>query len=480
MIKKALYLAIVVFAAGTFVACGDKDDKSLPYIPKDSNEYILDVMTKNYAWNLPDPSPTMNAYSNDYFNSLLSSNDSYTYVDPSTGNTSTRRFSNITEISKVTTQSSSLDAGFEYAAVQYSGNVYNYVILYVKPGSPAEKASLKRGYIITKVGSKDQNMAETMETVTKDNWRTLLPNKIKSGEYFNMLIRVPNSVETMFGLTATTPVTQSPLYKSAYFTSEANSKKIGYMVLNDFLNASSYKDEVANKLKEFRSNGVNSLIIDLRYNSSGGYGYLQSFADELVKSGDKQNNYFTYLTTSNNNNPSKALVQFTDNYAKPNLGDQLEHIYVITGQKTAAYAMTLVHSLRAYWGNNITVYGEEAQDYKTYNMAISGLLYDTETQSTANWVFQIALGYLADKNQNYDYRTSPNVEIAEINSTAGTTTVLKELGDHEEVILAAILAEIIGTRSLSTATYSAIDAPRVLGTSIETNIEGINISDLKY
>lgn len=477
MVKKTLYLLTMIAISGIFASC--QKSNNAEYIPNDSNQKILSIMEKNYCWNLPDPRPNPAvSYTDVFFKSLLSPSDSYVFTN-SSGVTENRVYSWIRKVSELSASSVALDAGFEYAVNQYQDGKVHYIILYVKKGSAAEKANLKRGYIITAVDQVTVQDPERMTKVAKDNWDKLLPGYIQSGSVFNILVRAPQSSnEVIFQVQGQAPVEQNPLYVSKIIQQDGGARKIGYLVVNHFSNGDKYAEAIGNKLKEFESSNVNNLILDLRYNGIGGYAkYFETLGTALVKSQDKGSNVFTYLASENTgkNEQNTVLAKFSNTSAS--LGDKLNKIYVITGKNTAGYALSFIHSLRAYWGDNLIVTGEDAPNYMLYNVAMSQILYDADTPAASTWAYQIPLGYLADKNKNHAYRTKVNYEFTEINEKVGTTESLKELGDADEYVLSETLKVISGSSRSFRSTSS--NTVKVLGSSFKAQPEGIDLNVLK-
>lgn len=472
MIKKKLFLAIAVSFGALFISsCSSKGSDTPFESPESVNKNILEVMTKNYAWNLPDPIPDLKTRTDIFFKDILNSQDSYSWIKP---------------ISELTTSTTAYDVGFEYAMNEYSGdgNTY-YIVLYVKKGSVAEKLGIKRGYIITQVSP--TGLPADLVKVTTDNYKTLLPDCVNSGKQFSMFIRIPGGQEGPFtykdGQTIVDPSSiQDPMYYSNIYTD--GSKKTGYIVYNHFLSASAYLPALVSKLNEFAGQGVNNLILDLRYNSTGGFDYLSPLGRSLVKSQDRAtSSAFSYIVRED---ASKDIAyKFSTDNSIQSLGDQLQHIYVITGKATAGPAETLIHALRAYWGDldaggKLTVIGEDTQGE---NRAISTIVQAKDDLGTVKWAYRIVLGHMGDKDRKTAYRTKVNSEIMEVNKTSGTTSLLKSLGDKDETVLSFTLGQITGSTAASVRSASVSNAPipvKYLGSSIKSEPGIVSIDNLKY
>lgn len=232
------------------------------------------------------------------------------------------------------------------------------------------------------------------------------------------------------------------------------------------------------KLNDFKTESVKTLILDLRYNSSGDFEYLSELGSALVKKSE-QGAAFAYLARENSSNDRP--YKFSDNQADANLADQLDNIYVITGKNTAGPSETLIHALRAYWGDKLIVTGENSQGM---NIAVSGFANVKLPDGRVNWVINIPLGHFADKNKNYDYRTKVNNEYKEVNEKSGTTTQLKPLGDTGEYALAETLklmgVDIAPVKVRSSKTSNQPVPVKYLGSSIKSQPGTVSLENLRY
>lgn len=467
MIRKNLFFAVLIAIGGLFSwACSNNNGGgSVIEFPDEANDSILKLMKANYCWNLPTETPDIMMDSEAFFKKLLNSKDTTSWIKLT---------------SDIPTVTTAYDIGFEYAANKYDNGKTYYAILYVKKGTKAEKVEIERGYLITHVSP--TGLPKDTIAVTKDNYNTLLPNCITSGKQFSILYRIPNGGEAASTFNpedvAVSPSkVQDPLYYSNADIYPASGKKIGYIVYNHFLSANTYLSPLISKLNEFKNEGVKTLILDLRYNSTGGYSYLSALGSSLVKTQD-QGAAFAYLAREDS---SKDIpYKFSTDKTILSLGDQLDNIYIITGKSTAGPSETLIHALRAYWGDKIVVTGEDTQGK---NLAVSGATAIKLSDGSSKWAINIALGHFADKNKSYSYRTKVNTEFKEINTEAGTTKQLKPLGDIEEYVLKGTLKEITGIETQTNARSSKIEnwpSPvKYLGSSIKSEPGTISLDNLR-
>lgn len=158
------------------------------------------------------------------------------------------------------------DLGIRFGFYGTDADFTTYVTA-VYQNSPADKAGLLRGYLITKIngvtyGSNFNSNLNALNAAL--NGTTITLEGIKSdGSAFNVSL-----TKSIFK--------SSPIYKSKVLT--AGGKKVGYLAYARFSNAENSVTELNNIFNDFGTKGVTDLVIDLRYN---GGGYV-STAEHLI------------------------------------------------------------------------------------------------------------------------------------------------------------------------------------------------------
>ena len=129
----------------------------------------------------------------------------------------------------------SKEAGFEFVLYQEDGsNNVQAQILYIKPGSPAENAGLKRGDAVTQVNGQQLNTT---------NYRTVL--KGISDNTFSISYKPLLVEEGKFDVAKTISIStvvysENPNYLSKVI--EVGDKKIGYYVYNFFASRNRWRN----------------------------------------------------------------------------------------------------------------------------------------------------------------------------------------------------------------------------------------------
>ncbi|MFZ5939976.1 MAG: S41 family peptidase [Bacteroidota bacterium] len=253
------------------------------------------------------------------------------------------------------------------------------VVAYVNEGSPADLAGVKRGDIIYAIDGQNLNI---------DNYIDLYYSvtAVYSFADFTGSAIVPNGTE----LTLTVAVIeQNPILYSQVINYEG--KTIGYLAYAQFTagEADVWMDELNSVLLSFKSESVDEVVIDLRYNPGGSVDVAQWLASALAPADVMNNNeilmnlnwnklYNDYFLQEYGEESDYLRVRFTDN--PYNLG--LDKVYFMTTGRSASACELLISGLDP-WTNVIHI-GEST--YGKYTGSIT--IPDTEDPPRHNWAMQ--------------------------------------------------------------------------------------------
>lgn len=473
MRKKLFTILTIVLGIMFMVSCGSDNPKTDPFTPV-VNEDVLGIMTRNYLWPLP-AEPNLYQAAEPFFGSLLNAKDVYT----DNGNKYT-----YSKISAVSGQAGTVyDPGFEYAINNYRDDanpgkvITYYVILYVKPRTVAADYLLRGLYITTVNGV----------AVTAANAPTLLYDAYKDGKAVDLMIRTPQiEAERKITITPYGNYVEAPLHTAKTLT--AGTQKVGYILYNHFSSGTktgdySYDNALAAQLTKFlNTEKITTLVFDVRYNSGGSVSAIQALGSALVKNRDTSKAFIEQLFRAdlpNPNIPLKFLEKTGGNTAIPKLGDQLDKIYIITGQSTAGASEALINALKAY-NKEIILVGEQTKGRPVATT--------TTQDATKQWNLRLALSYLADVNKTYNYANGfiPKHIIKEVQANADlneNTTLLGELGTEKEIILSQILNMIKGSQFDAAPGTRSVGIDKEVKTSLsrrpgsnETSVELIDLN----
>ncbi len=249
------------------------------------------------------------------------------------------------------------DYGFMVIPAYNSSNQVSFFVTYVYKNSPAGMAGVARTYEIVRINGSDMVHPE----VTSDGY--LVPS---SAGYTNLMNALFNSSTASFdfkkpdgSLLTTSLSVRSYAINSVLCDTIFNvgSRKVGYMVFNQFLGASA-QTELTNTINTFQGSGVEDLIVDLRYNGGGSVETCEKFSNLIAPSTATGNKMFSYIL-----NP--ALMQyyilknesFTTYYTKNNTF-QPTTIYFIVSGNTASAAELLINNLLPYYTGKLFLIGQ--------------------------------------------------------------------------------------------------------------------------
>jgi len=236
------------------------------------------------------------------------------------------------------------------------------------------------------------------------------------------------------------PYTENPVFKTEII--DVGGNNVGYLMYNGF-NAN-FETELNNAFGEFVSNNVQHLVLDLRYNPGGRVSTTAILAsmvtgqfngqvfEKLIYNDDLQNNNTTFNFSNSLDNGS----------AISSIG--LNKLYVLTSGRSASASEGLINGLNPY-----------------INVIQIGTNTVGKTQASITVYDSPALVNKNDINPNHTYAMQPLVAIGVnkndvlVPSSGLVPSIgfeLEEnpfnygiLGDEDEPLLAAALADILGS-----------------------------------
>ena len=345
---------------------------------REVNQWTYDIMSEYYLWNDRIPELILD-HSLDYdyfFNSILTGVAEFDDVNHDDGywidGTRAMFYSNLQSnypLSRAAGETFN-DAGLLLRASILGANdddPCGFAVLWVTPGSAAESAGVRRGDFIDKVN----NVA-----VTQSNYKTL-GQQLLNG---NVTVTL-NDVTFNNGVATVTPRAEAvtisrksyvdpAIYKSSILQT-TNNKKIGYLLYMNF--HMDYDTQLLEIFDQFKAQGINELVVDLRYNN-GGHVLSSTVLGTLVAGSAHQGEI--YLRTTYNSKRTAAgevgeykigeaanpeVAQGYDKIASAitsSLG--LSRVYVIGTENTASASELFINGLRGM-GITVNLIGTDTQ-----------------------------------------------------------------------------------------------------------------------
>jgi C-terminal processing protease CtpA/Prc len=201
----------------------------------------------------------------------------------------------------------------------------------VEKASPAGIAGIRRGWRITGIAGNNN--------ITTANSNFIVQNVYRS-KTTSFTFEKPDGSTVNLSLTAGTYQEHPVLFDSVY---NVNSRKVGYLVFNSFLGdtADIYRnfDRTFNR---FTGEGVQDVVVDLRYNGGGYVTVAQKLANYLAPAaangGVMMTQKFNAKYTSYNSTKTFRKIGPLN----------LNRIFFIVGSGTASASELLINSLKPY------------------------------------------------------------------------------------------------------------------------------------
>lgn len=423
------------------------------------DNWILANMRDAYYWNTKIPAnPDTTLTPDKFFGSIL-------YKYDKTTNPLGDRFSAIRESSAELTallngQTTTIGMEFDLLLRAQGSTDVVGVVLYVLPGSPADKAGFKRNDIFYSVNG---------TALTTTNYTIAYGDGTLA---FGLATAQNGALTNTTTTRSVTPVVfqENPVFKDSVYT--VGDRKIGYLLYNQFVpgpNGSkvrTYDDQVTAVFGKFKAQGVNELVLDLRYNGGGDVQSSANLASLIVKGVNGQAKV-PYTRTEWNATLTPYLQQkygtdffyYYFNNSANNIGSQLSRAYVLTTDRTASASELIINGLRPFM--TVNTVGSTSAGKNVGSITI------TDDNNPKNlWGLQPIVFRSYNKNNESDYWTgfTPTVAVDE------PYGALYPLGDTRDALLAGAISHI---RGLTTGgRIGRVSELPVIGSSLSRKIGG--------
>ncbi|MBF00516.1 S41 family peptidase [Flavobacterium coralii] len=374
MKKIRILLAALVVSALAFQGCEDMDDNAVPV-----NDFIWKGLNLYYLWQpevpeLADDRFANQAQLNDYLEVFSSPESLFNNLLYQRGVID--RFSVIFSDYRVlenALQGVVKSNGVEFGLVYYPNSetqIFGYV-RYILPESDAAGKDIQRGDIFYAVDGTALNVDNYQSLLSRDTY-TLNLATYNGG----------NITPTDESVTLTkTEYAENPVYTTNVVTEDEN--VIGYLMYNGFF--SNYDDELNAAIGQLKAQGINELVLDLRYNSGGSVRtatYLASmitgqFNGDLFAQEQWNPKLQAYFQDEN---PAALQDRFTNQLSNGAAINNLNltTVYILTTRSTASASELIINCLRPYI--DVVVIG----DVTTGKNVGSVTLYDSPNFSKNN------------------------------------------------------------------------------------------------
>lgn len=396
----------------------------------------------NYLQAIADPE--------DFFNSLNHADDRFSWIDPDYNN--------------LENQLSGISAsnGMKFILYRRCSGCETLIgaVTYVLPNSDAETKGVIRGDLFNAVDGQE---------LTLNNYRGLLYGQ--SLNYSIDLINYDSATDVVIPRDITINLVkeenfqEEPIHRNVVV--DHNGTRVGYLMYNKFVgevdangdgtNEYDFNQALIDAFASFRSENINELVVDLRYNGGGSVRtctYLASlitgqftgtiFAQQQWNS--KLMAYFNDLNTNSNPNDDFDLNDYfvdTTTTGVAIQGLNLNRVYILTSGRSASASELLINGLSPHIDVvqiGTATYGKNVGSITIYDYVDNS---GDERNPNHTYAMQPIVLKIANSENFADYTNGlePDVELRETASTYGV------LGAVSEPLFAAALNHISGGSS---------------------------------
>ncbi len=290
--------------------------------------WLGDYMNEWYFWYRISPQPNASAYADvqSYFDALLYTGGTAPFPnDRYSGSQTTESFN------RFFGDGASLGYGVSVAGLELARNgSLPLIVRYVEPLSPAAAQNIQRGDRVMQINGQD-----VATLITADDFSALSPQQ--AGDTLGLVLR-RNGVERSVNMRAEvfnlTPVTGTTVVTTA------TGRRLGYVSVKDMISQALAPLETA--FSRFRAEGVQDVVLDLRYNGGGLVSTGATLASYVAGTRGNGLNYASLLFNDKRANTNNTSYRFTAQSSA--LG--LPRVFVLMGRRTCSASEQIINGLR--------------------------------------------------------------------------------------------------------------------------------------
>ena len=330
---------------------------------REINEWVYDKMSSTYLWNEPVKTLALD-YSIGYqafLKSILDgvskqddiNHDDGAYKQDYRTEYYTQIVSNAPETKAVGQQTRG--NGFYLLRPVNLGTAIGVLVDTVIPGGPADRLGIKRGDFITEVNGVSITM-DNYKSVTGKIYTDALTIRTNSVVWEGA--QLDQAVLTPIGTFELTPdyYIEPAIYK-AETIELSNGKKVGYLLYMGF--HADYDEQLMTVFDKFKADGIDDLVLDLRYNN-GGEILSSTVMATMIAGAAHQGKTLAKLTFNEERTAAgesasyrigvKETIEYPDGYLP--IEDALQHsidldrVFVIATNLTASASEIIINGLR--------------------------------------------------------------------------------------------------------------------------------------
>jgi C-terminal processing protease CtpA/Prc len=452
-------LLLSIFSVFIVVSCKEEDPSPGGLTAHSKvNTWIFDNMKFWYLWNDQLPAnPNKGLEPEAFFTSLLSNEDRFSWIQDDYQ----ELLNSLQGISK--------ESGYEFVLYKENESSSNVIaqIVYIKPGSPAAQAGVKRGDVITHING---------QQLTTSNYRAALEDihENHSIKYKPILIEQQTfETEKSISLSAV-QYTENPNYLHSII--EVDERKVGYFVYNFFAsgtdsNPATYDSEMETIFAEFKSQGITDFILDLRFNTGGSEKAATRLASLIGNGIDNtkvfaERSYNVLVEKEILDDPELGEDFLTTRFTAEasNIGSLLSgsRVYILTSSRTASASELVINGLRPFM--DVFLIGDV-----TYGKNVGSITLNDKEDPSNKWGLQPIVVSVANSLGQSDYGNGFQPDVLHEDNSL----YIYPLGDEREALLAQALGQITGIAS--SGRMGRKDMKEMVGHSLDGKRRGFSL-----
>ena len=454
ILKKYMFFACILLCATVFLSC-EKNNKPALSGNAYVNNWILDTLKRDYYWNNHIPSkPNMSQNPESFFYSIL-----YKYGQPD-GDRFSWIQANYIELLESLSGVSSGDIGFEYILYRFANSDMIYgEVLYVKPNTTAYTQGVQRGNVFRKINDTELDLSNYRSQLGNESLTITFADPVFNGNVLSFANERNIAI-------AKVKYAENPVFLDSIY--EIDGKKTGYLVYNFFASDSGdgsnvYDKQLNTVFSKFKASGVNSLIVDLRYNSGGSVVSATRIASMIIENLNTNNVFYILKFNSRYLPRNGNFTNKIENDNINNIGNNLQKICFITSNWSASASEMVINGLKPFMAGKIAIVGDT-----TVGKSFASVTYYEENNPQNKWGMQPLIAMYTNGSGEEVPATGfiPNYLLKE-----SSIRNKKQLGDIEEDLLKSALGIIYG--QLTTQSQA-------IQSQIERNVINISIDKKAY
>lgn len=339
--------------------------------------------------------------------------------------------------------------GFTQRTIQINdvGDVV-IAILLVETDSPAALSGMKRGDLINGINGTILNTTNINAAYADLGNETVTLSFVSEKD--GVLTQLEDKTMTK------AVVASNPVHFMKIFN-DIGGKKVGYLLYNQF--SDSFNDELNAAFATFKNEGINELVLDLRFNG-GGSGLATTYLGSMIYAAGGTGILYETKFNSKHSQYNDA-DRFQDNLIIQNTAlevtgeepvnrlSSLNRLYVLTSGSTASASELIINGLKPYMSEvkliGTTTYGKNVGSITFYDAPDSDFLDKEEANSSHTNAMQPICIQVFNKNGESDYTQGFEPDI-EVDDTYNWNNILP-FGDRNEALLKVALDDISGIAS---------------------------------